>query len=94
MISSVSSAAPQAPLGQQWPPGEPASPAACGPLRCLWYSGRLADALTAMDEFLRTPAGSAALTDFCRARRGGAAAESDARALIEAVGRTAARMRA
>jgi len=61
-------------------------------LRCLWYDDALADTLTAADEFLRTPAATAALAEFYRARRDCYAQEPDARALIDAVGSTAARL--
>jgi hypothetical protein len=78
---------------RQRQPEEPDSWNAAGGLRCLWYDTGLADTLTAVDEFLRTPVGTAALADFCRARRGGPAPELDARALLDAVGSTAARLR-
>ena len=76
-------------------PEEPAPGTAVGgPLRCLWYDAALADTLAAVDEFLRTRAGTAALADFCRAGRGGPAAALGARALVDTVGRTADRLRA
>jgi hypothetical protein len=54
----------------------------------LWYD----DALTAADEYLRTPAVTAALAQFFRARPDCRAPESDARALIDAVSSAAARL--
>ena len=59
-------------------------------LRCLWYDDALADTLTAADEFLRTPAAIAALAEFYRSRRDCCAPESEARALIDALGSAAA----
>ena len=61
-------------------------------LRCLWYDDALADTLTVADEFLRTPAAIAALAEFYRVRRNCRAPESDARAVIDAVGSATARL--
>jgi hypothetical protein len=74
-------------------PEEAASWTAGGGLRCLWYGPGLADTLTTVDEFLRTPAVTAALAEFYQARRGSRAAERDVHALIDAVGVTAAKLR-
>jgi hypothetical protein len=74
-------------------PEEAASRTAGGGLRCLWYGPGLADTLTTVDEFLRTPAVTAALAKFYQARRGSRAPERDVRALIDAVGVTAAKLR-
>ena len=73
-------------------PAEPAFWSAGGPLRCLWYHVELADTLAVVDEFLRTPAASAALADFCGARRGSPATPLEARTLAGAVALIAARM--
>lgn len=67
----------------------PASRAADGQLRCLWYDAAVADTLAALDVFLRSPAGTAALAEFCRAQAG----VFEADPLIATVARTAARMR-
>lgn len=72
-------------------PEEPA-PAPARGLRCLWYDDALADTLTVAEEFLRTPAAIIALAEFYRVRRECCAPESDARALIDAVGSAAARL--
>lgn len=72
-------------------PEEPAPTPTRG-LRCLWYDDTLADTLIVADEFLRTPAAIIALAEFYRVRRDCRAPESDARALIEAVGSAAARL--
>jgi hypothetical protein len=74
-------------------PQESASWTAGSGLRCLWHGAGLADTLTAVDEFLRTPAGTAALAEFYQARCGSRAPERDARTLIDAVGVTAAKLR-
>lgn len=63
-------------------------------LRCLWFGDRLSDALISVDEFLRTPAATAALAEFCRSRQASPAPEACARTLIDAIGATAARLRA
>jgi len=52
-----------------------------------WFAD-LADTLTQVDEFLRSPAGHAALEDFY-ATRGGIAGGYDAGLLIDSVGFTA-----
>ncbi len=78
----------------EWLPEEPVARTARQRLGCLWYSAAQADTLADVDEFLRTPAGTAALADFYRGLRGGPAPESDVRTLIDAVGVIAARMRA
>lgn len=52
-----------------------------------WLAG-LADTLTEVDEFLRSPAGHAALEDFCQAR-GSLAAGFNAGYLIDSVSFTA-----
>jgi len=52
-----------------------------------WLAG-LAGTLTEVDEFLRSPAGHAALEDFCAAR-GSRAAGFNAGYLIDSVGFTA-----
>ena len=57
-----------------------------------WLAG-LADTLTDVDEFLRTPAGHAALEDFYRARRGSPAPGFHACTLIDAVSFTAFMLR-
>ena len=72
-------------------PEEPALVPTRG-LRCLWYDDALADTLTVAEEFLRTPAAIVALAEFYRVRRDCCAPESDARALIDAVGSAAARL--
>ena len=73
---------------------QPEAPArAPGGLRCLWYDDRLADTLTSVGEFMRTAAAAAALAEFCRDRRDSRAPEDHARALIDAVGAIAARLR-
>jgi len=58
----------------------------------LWYDDVLADTLTAANDFLRTPVAIAALAEFYRARRDSRAPESEARALIHAVGWATARL--
>jgi hypothetical protein len=80
---------------RQRQPEEPASSRTVGGgLRCLWYGAELTAALTAVDEFLRTPAATAALGEFYRARHGSFAPEFATRRLIDTLGVTAARMRA
>jgi hypothetical protein len=90
----VTPAPAQAPPTEQRQPERPASRAGHGPLRCLWYDVELADAMTAVDEFLRTQTAITALAQFYRVRRASSAPESDARMLVDAVGVTAARLRA
>jgi hypothetical protein len=75
-------------------PARPAPATASERLRCLWYGACLAEAMTVVDEFLRTPAATAALVEFYRARYGSPAPEFDTRALIDMCGVTAARLRA
>lgn len=82
----------QADRVQDRPPAEPVSWSAGEPLRCLWYHAGLADALAVVDEFLRTPAATAALADFCRAQPGSPAAPAEARTVAGAVALIAARM--
>lgn len=77
---------------QNRPSAEPVSWSAGEPLRFLWYHAGLAHALAVVDEFLRTPAATTALADFCRARRGSPAAPLEARTLAGAVALVAARM--
>jgi hypothetical protein len=64
-----------------------------GGLRCLWYGDHTADALASVDEFLRTPAATVALVEFCRSRRDSRAPQAHARALADAVGSMAAKVR-
>ena len=73
---------------------EPTSSTARQELRCVWYQATLADALADVDEFFRTPAGTAALADFYRVRRSSPEPECDARVLVDAIGRAAAKLRA
>ena len=87
-------AAAQADHIRQRQPEEPGSRTVGRGLRCLWYDAGLADMLTMVDEFLRTPAATAALVEFYRTRHGSPAPESDTRMLIDAFGVTAARLRA
>jgi hypothetical protein len=78
---------------QDRPPAEPAaSLSADEPLRCLWYRAGLADTLGVVDEFLRTPAATAALADFCRTQPGRPAAPLEAHTLAGAVAFIVARM--
>ena len=77
---------------RRWP-DEPTSSTA-RQLRCLWYQAALADALADVDEFFRTPAGAAALADYYRVRRSSPEPECDARALVQVIGCTAAKLRA
>jgi hypothetical protein len=76
----------------QGQPEEPTAQAADARLRCLWYNAGLADVFSLVEEFLGTAAGTAALADFCRARRGTPAPEFGT--LIERIASTAARLRA
>jgi hypothetical protein len=88
--------APPAAQPDQIPHRQPAGAApstASGRLRCLWYCAELAEAMSVVDEFLRTPAVTAALVEFYRSRHGSPSPESDTRALINMFGVTAARLR-
>ena len=89
--------APSAAQPDQVPHRQPAGPApstASERLRCLWHGACLAEAMTVVDEFLRTPAATAALVEFYRVRHGSPAPEFDTRALIDMIGVTAASLRA
>jgi hypothetical protein len=84
----------QADRVHQRPPEEPAARVADERLRCLWYTAGLVDVFSFVEEFLGTAAGTAALADFCRARRGAPGLEFEACTLIETIASTAARLRA